>query len=198
VAARIVGLGQEWAGDDGAGLAVVRSLRTAPSLLPHSAAQEPFQSPSPTFSCGRGQSEGSDTLQAPIPASRRNLSESWSTAIDLVEAADPTELVSLLTDGADPVVIVDAVLDEGPAGRVLLIDPQNDSISTHLLSTHGLGVLETIELARIAYPKAIAERIFIVGITIQLATPGAPGLSQAVTAGVPIAAVQALKLAGKE
>jgi len=116
-------------------------------------------------------------------------------SIDLVEAADPTQLVSLLTDGADPVVIIDAVLDQGPAGRVLLIDAGSDTNSTHLLSTHGLGVMEAIELARIAHPKEVAQRIFIVGITIQSANRGGTGLSPAVAAALPIAAAQALKLA---
>ena len=37
MAARIIGVGQQWAGDDGVGLAVIRRLRTTPSPLPHSA-----------------------------------------------------------------------------------------------------------------------------------------------------------------
>ena len=101
----------------------------------------------------------------------------------------------LLTDGADPVVIIDAVLDQGPAGRVLLIDARSDSRSTHLLSTHGVGVLEAIELARIAHPKEVAQKILIVGITIQNANRGGAGLSPPVSAAIPIAAAQALKLA---
>jgi len=86
-------------------------------------------------------------------------------------------------------------LDQGPAGRVLLIDAGSDPNSTHLLSTHGLGVMEAIELARIAHPKEVAQRIFIVGITIQSANRGGTGLSPAVAAALPIAAAQALKLA---
>jgi hydrogenase maturation protease len=148
VAARIVGLGQEWAGDDGVGLAVVRHLR---NVLP--------------------------------------------PAIELVEATDPTQLITLLTDGGDPVVIIDAVLDEGPAGRVLLIDAQSDPSSTHLLSTHGLGVMEAIELALTAHPTEVARKIFIVGITINSASRGSTGLSLPVAGAVPIAAAQALKLA---
>ncbi len=211
MAARIVALGQEWAGDDGVGVAVIRSLRATlspvpysaveetylTSPLPHSVVEETFDSPSPTFSCGRGQGEGSDTLQTPIPASRRDSSERRSTAIDLIDAADPTQLINLLSDGTDPVGIIDAVLDEGPAGRVLLIDARSDPSSTHLLSTHGVGVLEAIELARIAHPTEVAQKIFIVGITIQLANRGGAGLSPPVSAVIPIASAQALKLAEK-
>ncbi len=101
----------------------------------------------------------------------------------------------MLTDGADPVVIIDAVLDQGPAGRVLLIDAGSDSSSTHLLSTHGMGVMEAIELAQVAHPKEIAQRVLIVGVTIQSAKRGGSGLSPPVSAAIPIAAAQALKLA---
>ena len=148
LAARIIGVGQAWAGDDGVGIAVIARLK-------HSAAP-----------------------------------------IDLVEAAEPTQLITLLTDGADPVVLVDAIIDDGPAGRVLLMDAQTpDRNSERLLSTHGLGVMEAIELARIAHPERIARRIFIVGITIQSALRGGGGLSGAVESAVPLAAARALELA---
>jgi len=95
------------------------------------------------------------------------------------------------------VVIIDAVLDQGPVGRVLLIDARGDPSSTHLLSTHGLGVMEAIELARIAHPREVAQRILIVGITIQSADRGGTGLSPAVAKAVSRAAAQALELARK-
>jgi hydrogenase maturation protease len=148
LAGRIIGVGQQWAGDDGVGIAVIRRLREMSVL-----------------------------------------------SIDLVEAPDPTQLVTLLTDGANPVVIVDAVLDEGPAGRVL-VDPQRpDPLSEHLLSTHGLGVMEAIELARIAHPEEVSQEIFIVGITIQSAGRGGSVLSAAVADAVPPAAARALEIA---
>jgi hydrogenase maturation protease len=150
MAARIIGVGQQLAGDDGVGLAVVRKLRET------------------------------------------------AAAMDLVEALEPSQLVTLLTDGANPVVLVDAVLDEGAAGRVLLIDgqrPDPHPHSRHLLSTHGLGVMEAIELARIAHPDRVAQRIFIVGITIQRASRCGSLLSTAVADAVPHAAARALEMA---
>jgi hydrogenase maturation protease len=147
--ARIIGVGQQWAGDYGVGIAVLRKLR-----------------------------------------------EMGVASLDLVEAADPTQLIALLTDGADPVVIVDALLDEGPAGRVLLIDAQRqDPHTQHLLSTHGLGVMAAIELARIAHPDRLAQRILIVGVTIQSAGRGSRDLSPAIADAVSRAAAQALELA---
>jgi hydrogenase maturation protease len=149
LAARIIGVGQQWAGDDGVGIAVIRKLR-----------------------------------------------EMGVASLNLVEAAEPTQLITLLTDGADPVVLVDAVLDEGPAGRVLLIDAQRqDPHSRHLLSTHGVGVTEAIELARIAHPDRFAQRIFIVGITIQSAGRSSRDLSPAVADAVPRAAARVSELA---
>src|SRR5271155_1534546 len=119
-----------------------------------------------------------------------------AAAMDLVEALEPSQLITLLIDGANPVVLVDAVLDEGVAGRVLLIDGQRpDPHSRHLLSTHGLGVMEAIELARIAHPDRVAQRIFIVGITIQRASCGGDVLSAAVADAVPVAAARALEMA---
>lgn len=149
MAARIIGLGQQLAGDDGVGLAVVRKLRET------------------------------------------------AAAMDLVEVLEPSQLVTLLTDGANPVVLVDAVLDEGAAGRVLRIDGRelNHIHSQHLISTHGMGIVEAIELARIAHPDRVAQRIFIVGITIQRATRGGSVLSKAVADAVPEAAAAALEMA---
>ncbi|HEY2105020.1 MAG TPA: hydrogenase maturation protease [Candidatus Binataceae bacterium] len=151
MAARIIGIGQQWAGDDGVGLAVIRKLRE------------------------------------------------FDGQVDLVEVDEPTRLIDLLTDGADPVVLVDAVLDDGPAGRVLLIDPQTPGGQCRpLLSTHGVGVMEAIELARVAYPDRTAQRISIVGITIQETFRRGNGVSRAVERAVPRAAEQALALAASQ
>ncbi len=148
MAARIIGVGQEWAGDDGVGIAVVRKLREAGSEF------------------------------------------------DLVELDEPSRLIDLLTDGADPVVLIDALLDDGPPGRVLRIDePQRNPLAWHLLSTHGVSVIDAIELARIAHPDRVARRIFIVGVTIQEVSRHGNGLSAEVQASVARTAAQAYALA---
>lgn len=171
---RIIGLGQEWAGDDGVGIAVIRSLREL-SLQQH-------------LVVGEDGGKGSDKLE---PALVRG-----DALLDLVETSEPTQVIDLLTDGADPVVIVDAVVDNGSAGRVLIVDAQKPAyFSGRLLSTHGVGVMETIELARIAHPERLAPRIFIVGISIQRATRGGNVLSTAVADAIPFAAARALEMA---
>jgi hydrogenase maturation protease len=147
LAARIIGVGNAWAGDDGAGPAVIRALRKLDG------------------SC------------------------------DLAEVDDPAQLIELLTDGANPVVVVDAVADDGPAGRVVLIDPErHNPLSEHLLSTHGVGVMDAIELAQITHPNRVARRIFVVGITVQPISCKGSGLSPVVQAAVQPAARQALGL----
>jgi hydrogenase maturation protease len=145
--ARIIGIGQPWAGDDGAGLAVIRHLR------------------------------------------------GLARQLDLVEMEDASRLLELLIDGADPVVIVDAAMDDGTAGRIVAVDAQRHGWSPlHLLSTHGVGVMQAIELARIAYPDRVARQIFVLAITIAQASPDGGDLSEAVQAAVPRAAAQALQL----
>jgi hydrogenase maturation protease len=149
LAIRIIGVGQQWAGDDGVGLAVIRRVRE---------------------------------LQG---------------SFDLVEVDEPTRLVDLLTDGVDKVVMVDA-LHDAPAGRVLMVDSRRgDPRARHLLSTHGVGVMEAIELARIAHPDRVARRIFIVGVTIAQTSRTGEGLSPAVKAAVPEAAEKVLNIAAR-
>jgi hydrogenase maturation protease len=146
----IIGIGQDWAGDDAVGLAVIRELR------------------------------------------QRNC------RADLAEVGDPGQLIELLTSGADPVVIVDALAGDGAPGQVLLIDlgrahPRHPK----LLSTHGWGVLEAIELARVARPQSIARRIFVLGVIVGPVSLYSSHLSPAVLAAVPRAAVRAMMLCAR-
>jgi len=141
-------VGQQWAGDDGVGLAVIRELRRLNSQL------------------------------------------------DLVEIDDPARLIELLCEGADPVVIVDAVMDDGPAGRVLLIDCRRGAprLQSHPLSTHGIDPMQAIELARAAHPGRVASRIFVIGVTIVEASGPGHNLSAPVQAAVARAAARAIAI----
>jgi hydrogenase maturation protease len=115
---------------------------------------------------------------------------------ELIEIDEPTQLVELLTGGADPVVLVDAVLAGAPAGRVVVIDSlKPDPHARHLLSTHGIGVMEAIGLARIAYPERVARRIFIVGVTIEETSRRGNNLSPPVEAALPHAVAEVIKIA---
>jgi hydrogenase maturation protease len=148
LAARVIGIGQAMAGDDGAGVAAARRVREL------------------------------------------------SAGIEIVEVAEPSALIPLLRDGADPVVLIDAVVDTGAPGRVLHLEPGMQSRRAKLLSSHGVAVMDAIELARILDPPRGAPRIEIIGITIGRHTRHGDALSAPVAAAVEAAARAAVRLAG--
>jgi hydrogenase maturation protease len=74
-------------------------------------------------------------------------------ALELIEA----------WNGADDVVIVDAVMTGGPAGKVWLWDCGHLTMPESLsLSTHGFGLAEAIGLARIL--NRLPKRLRVLGI----------------------------------
>ncbi|XXT21311.1 hydrogenase maturation protease [Sorangium sp. So ce429] len=93
---------------------------------------------------------------------------------ELVEARDASALVSLLQTPAE-VVIVDAVL-ASPPGEVLDLSPSDLAAGAPVpVSTHGLGVGQAIELARLAAPDRLSPDIRIVGVSIGRPGPRGPG-----------------------
>lgn len=117
-------------------------------------------------------------------------------ATDLAEVIEPTALVPMLTDGADPVVLIDAVVGRGRPGTIVRVNPgKNAGRGARLLSTHGLGVLDAIELARILHPESAAKHIVVLGITISRTNRKGETLSPAVLKAVRTAAVEAIALA---
>ncbi|KYF79831.1 hydrogenase expression/formation protein hupD [Sorangium cellulosum] len=118
---------------------------------------------------------------------------------ELVEARDASALVSLLQTPAK-VVIVDAVL-ASPPGEVLDLSPSDLAAGAPVpVSTHGLGVGQAIELARLAAPDRLSPDIRIVGVSI--GRPRRPrasdelGLSPEVTEAVPRAVARVLSFLG--
>lgn len=150
MAARIIGMGQAMAGDDGAGIAVVRHLREMP--------------------CG-----------------------DWA---EVMEIAEPSALVPLLTDGASPVVLIDAMVDGGEPGLVVHLRSGAGARRPRLLSSHGIGVQQAIDLAMTLNPDDFAQRVEIVAITIARPAAYGAGLSPEVARAVERAAIEALRLAG--
>ena len=66
-------------------------------------------------------------------------------------------------NGVDDVIIVDAVMTGGPAGKVWLWEGEQLPLPETLsLSTHGFGVAEAIRLARIL--GCLPERLRVFGI----------------------------------
>ncbi len=148
--AKIIGVGQDAAGDDAVGAAVVRRLR-----LMH------------------------------LPDS-----------VELIERADPSQVISQLTDGSERVVLIDAVVDGGSGGRVLQIDPSHaTACRVQTLSTHGIGLFEAIELARTLDEAAMPRQIKIVAVTIARPSRYRVELSANVAAAISPAADLAFSLA---
>jgi hydrogenase maturation protease len=148
--AKIIGIGQDAAGDDGIGIAIARRLR-----------------------------------QMHLP-----------DGVEVIERAEPSGMISQLTDGCERVVLIDAVIDGGSSGRVLQIDPSQAAASkAEALSTHGIGLMEAIELARTLDEAAMPHQIKIVGVTIERPTRYRAELSANVAAAISPAAELALSLA---
>jgi hydrogenase maturation protease len=109
--------------------------------------------------------------------------------VELFEVADATGVMPLL-ETKDVVVIVDAVVGHPEVGQVLELDPValgGRSAGPRPLSTHGVGLVEAIALARVVSDAAISPRIHVVGVTISRPTRYTCGMSLAVMAAVPIA-----------
>ncbi len=150
MSARIIGIGQPMAGDDGVGIAIARRAREM---------------------CER-------------------------TDVEVVEIAEPSALLPLLIDGANPVVLIDAALGGREPGEILHFAPRPGWQRARLLSSHGVGVRDAIELAKILEPEAAANNIEIVAVTILQPSRYGGALSPAVAGAVNKAAALALRLAG--
>lgn len=74
--------------------------------------------------------------------------------------------------GADDVIVVDAVVTGAPVGTVRAWDPRQPLASVRsTASTHGLGVAEAIELARVL--QCLPARLQVYGIEGRRFEPGA-------------------------
>lgn len=114
--------------------------------------------------------------------------------VELRALRDPTELVDLL-GGDAPVIVVDAVAG-APAGEVLELS--SDELAARgaaNVSTHGVGVVQAIELARALHGGAVPA-IRIVGVGIERPGRLHAGLSPAVAAAVAGAAGRVRALLG--
>ena len=99
------------------------------------------------------------------------------------ESADASILLALLEAG-HRVVLVDAVAGGGPPGSVIRIAPDALDSAPAPLSSHGLGVAESIALARMLCGPHIVGALAIIGITIDRPITAGVGLSPAVAAAV--------------
>jgi hydrogenase maturation protease len=112
----------------------------------------------------------------------RRLRGRLDAAIELVEVeGEVTELLDAL-EGVAAVVIVDAVRGGAEAGTLMRFDATRDPIPLAAeASTHGLGLAEAVELARML--GRLPATVVVHGIEGGRFEPGAP-LSAAVEAGL--------------
>ncbi|MFZ0889824.1 MAG: hydrogenase maturation protease [Candidatus Binataceae bacterium] len=151
--ARIIGIGQSMAGDDGVGIAVARRL---------------------------GEMDVPDD-------------------INVMELAEPSEIIPFLIEGASPVVLVDAVVGASPPGRLIRLEAGTPELAkAKLLSSHGVGMFDAIELARTITTDPAAFRVVVIGIAIERPRRYGERLSPPVAAAVAPAAELALRIAKGE
>jgi hydrogenase maturation protease len=112
------------------------------------------------------------------------------SGVELVRAADASALIERLCRPGR-VVIVDAVLGQ-PAGRVLVLSPEQLAAAPPAVSTHGLSAADAIALGRALAPDGAT--VALVGITIDRPSGAARGLSPPVANAIEPAAVAVLAL----
>jgi hydrogenase maturation protease len=135
---------------------------------------------------GLGQPLGGDDAIG-LEVVRRLRAEGAQPGLELMEVAEPSRLVPLL-GGADRVILVDAALGGDDPGRVRTFEAEElPRLSGRLLSTHGVGVVEALELMRVLAPEAKGQRITIVAVAISGTLRRGEKLSPEVAAAVPVA-----------
>ena len=131
---QIIGVGQEWRGDDAAGLLVARLLK-------------------PTQTPGGG-------IGGPVPAGRplggvpATAAASWMANRSQVTVFETSGAISDLLaawDGADAVILADAVRGGGPPGKIYRIPVHEAALPAELFptaSTHAWGIGQAVALGQ--------------------------------------------------
>lgn len=115
--------------------------------------------------------------------------------VTVVPVATPLELLDVF-DRYDSVVVVDAVRSGAEAGvvTVRVVDDTPLPARAPAAGTHGVGVAETVELARAL--DRLPARLVVVGVEVADVTTGA-GLTEAVVRAVDRAAWEVLRVVGR-
>jgi hydrogenase maturation protease len=142
---------------------------------------------------GIGNPDCGDDAAGPLVAGR--VAALCLPEVDVVEQADPLDLLPQLVD-RDTVVVVDAVAPAGSPGRVhvrALPGSTDGKRRGGARGSHGLDVREVVELAR-ALGRA-PRRVVLVGVEGVGFEPGTP-VSPAVTRAIATAAEAAVAALG--
>jgi hydrogenase maturation protease len=143
---------------------------------------------------GVGRRAGGDDGAGPAVIERLR-AENWPHDFELHEVAEPSALIPLLED-AHRVIVVDAALEAGVPGTVLVVRPEDvETCAISSLSTHGMGVGQAISLARVLEPEKVCPDIHLVAIAAEKPADVVFGLSLEVSAAINHAAQTARTLA---
>ena len=122
----------------------------------------------------------------------RRLRERLDSPVEVLEAeGDGLALLDLM-EGADLVILIDAVKSGGHPGATIRLDLSKESRWGSLApcSTHAVGIAEAIDLARTL--GRLPKQVILYGVQIDSLEPGAP-LSESVRSGLDIVVAQVLK-----
>jgi hydrogenase maturation protease len=112
----------------------------------------------------------------------------------VTSSGDPSGVIAELA-GAEEAIIVDAIRSGRPAGTVIVTDVRRHPIAvTTVSSTHGMGLAEALELARIL--GTLPRRVWLVGIEVGSLSVGA-ALSPEAEAGIGRAVAAVRHLCGE-
>jgi hydrogenase maturation protease len=125
-----------------------------------------------TLVVGIGNRTRGDDAVGPCVAER--LAALHLPGVEVIVEAEPLELLELL-DRPGALVVLDAAAPRGEPGRVTVWPVEElpvAGMSGHVRGTHGLGVLETLALARAL--GRLRARVVVVGVEAASDEPGAP------------------------
>ncbi|MBI4714724.1 MAG: hydrogenase maturation protease, partial [Nitrospirae bacterium] len=110
--------------------------------------------------------------------------------VEVAEISDPTRIPHLIS-GVDRVIVVDAVMGEGKPGEILLLTPEALETGTlRPVSSHGIGVIESLRMGHLLLPEGERPEISLLGIRIPEARRFTEGLTPEVASAVPKAATR--------
>jgi hydrogenase maturation protease len=115
--------------------------------------------------------------------------------LEVRESSDASVILDCLGERRR-VVLVDAAAGDDPPGTVLRLDPTDLASGALPVSTHGLGVADALELARVLYGEEALRGVSIVAVVIERPPATRAGLSLPVAGAVERAAALAYRLAG--
>ena len=93
-----------------------------------------------------------------------------STTVDIQKLDRPSANLIGLLDNAARVILIDAMQSDAPVGHIRHFGADDWPAYRHGLSSHGLGVLDALALARAL--GSLPSRIDLYGIEIGSANPG--------------------------